>query len=351
MGTLSLRARFPNGRTLTLTQLPDTLLYRELLEQIKTKADLGSLPNKVTLAGPPRRELTPPEDATIGSLLKSGDSLIVEPVANPSTNGRPRRRARAKAAAKLSQQPEDEDDDVEWTGDDDVATRPSRPKRRKTGFQAKGYRLDGTVVPAQKATAKKKKKAREAELDNFSLPDVTGNLGGEIVRALQKKPDELDVTGKKFREALQGALQERMAEAEAERRVEAVLAGRYEIKNSFGGLFRVKYRGLHEREWTEEWDGEEMVEYPRELLAAAFKSVLDGNVTEEKERLRMSNMAMVSVRSFWNMVKLFGKDVEGGLRQLVPDGDWTFMDSRLRRKSEKAKRNEENKQEMGWTSD
>lgn len=51
------------------------------------------------------------------------------------------------------------------------------------------------------------------------------------------------------------------------------------------------------------------------------------------------------------MVRLFDDDIESGLRKLVPEIDWSFLESRRRMTSEKGKRYAENKLDMGWTSD
>jgi hypothetical protein len=65
-----------------------------------------------------------------------------------------------------------------------------------------------------------------------------------------------------------------------------------------------------------------------------------------REMLKPANMAGCSPRFFWSLVKLFGGDVEAGLRQLIPTQDWSFLTERVRKLSEKAQANLEQEEEL-----
>jgi hypothetical protein len=39
---------------------------------------------------------------------------------------------------------------------------------------------------------------------------------------------------------------------------------------------------------------------------------------------------------FWNIARLYNGDVEAGLAALVPDEDWSYLDTRSRQMSKKA---------------
>ena len=54
------------------------------------------------------------------------------------------------------------------------------------------------------------------------------------------------------------------------------------------------------------------------------------------ELLKPFKMAHVSPRVFWNMVHHAGGDVAAGLRQLLPAQDWSFLEERDKRMSDKA---------------
>lgn len=58
-----------------------------------------------------------------------------------------------------------------------------------------------------------------------------------------------------------------------------------------------------------------------------------------KENLKPHKLARISPRVFWNVARLFGGDISGGLRALLPDADWSFLASRARRQSAKARAN------------
>ena len=57
------------------------------------------------------------------------------------------------------------------------------------------------------------------------------------------------------------------------------------------------------------------------------------------ELLKPFKMAWASPRVFWNMARAFDGDVGGGLRQLLPMEDWSFLEEREKRRSSKAHEN------------
>jgi hypothetical protein len=56
-------------------------------------------------------------------------------------------------------------------------------------------------------------------------------------------------------------------------------------------------------------------------------------------------MVQTSPRVFWNLARHYGTEIEAGLRTLLPEADWSFLNSRKRGLSEKAQRNAEQKAE------
>merc|ERR1712100_341555 len=80
-----------------------------------------------------------------------------------------------------------------------------------------------------------------------------------------------------------------------------------------------------------------------EMLKAVYEHVLETGGEGCMEHLKPFKMALISPRCFWSMVHHFG-DVETGLRTLFPDRDWSVLQERAKRMSEKAienKRQEE----------
>lgn len=401
--TLTLRARFPDGRSVTISDLPVNTTYATLLAEISTRADLPSEPERVLLAGPPPRPLEAPKDTPLSAFLQHGDSLIVEPTravaAGPgrrrgrqskktmveraaellgkgaaggnasalSSSKRPpiaipgrtaSKRGRVTAAAAAPELDRDDPTDKTWSLDDmnelldggdsnDEAEIQPRPKRRRAPASAKR----GAAV-GSKRTKKVDEVIDVDAVDPFDVGALQGNLGTHIVEALinGERGGKDDEVGQKFRESLQEALKERQTEAAGERRIEAMLANRVkytEVRR--GRAFVVEYRPLEQRAWTREQDGKPIMKYPREVLTQSLKTVL-GNEKDRRNLLPLE-MAIRSPSVFWNMAKEFDGKIEEGLRELVPDADWSFLGARKRELSVKGKRNLENKQDMEWESD
>lgn len=375
--SITLRARFPNGRFITLSNIIPSLPYADLLALIQQNASLPEPPHKVLLAGPPRRPILSSPQAEISTLLSNGDSIIVEPKPLSSTEipstrirgGRGKTRAKKRGqtshtntrsnVARVSalkdlpkSQPEEHDEDNSPDWSPDLTTDSSsahRPKRRRVSASAN--HLLQSSAPNEVSPASNSLSIGIGFEDGIRATE--GRMGAALKQSLDKDEADLDVCGKAFRNSLKDALARREAEAEGERRYEAWLSKRYELKYVAGNMgFLVRYRSLKSRVWTDECDGKMLVSYPKELLAAAFRAVFkEDSVVEDRENLRARCMAICSPRSFWNMVRLFDDDIESGLRKLVPEIDWSFLESRRRMTSEKGKRYAENKLDMGWTSD
>lgn len=186
---------------------------------------------------------------------------------------------------------------------------------------------------------------------DVGVPQIEGQLGVMLAQSL------LDVDGKQdskvsleLRKNFSDALKKRQMEAEGERRLSAFFAKRYVItEQSRGSLFRVRYRAVSVRKWTDENDGRTLVTYPKVLLTEVVRVIVHND--KDKMKLQPIVMAAVSPRMFWNLARLFPDDLEAGLKSLVPDADWSFLTERERILSIRGKQNLENKREMGWNSD
>ena len=379
---LNLRARFPDGKTETLLGLSSDMTYTALLEQLKTVAKLRAPPQRVLVAGRPPRAIETECDAPLSSFLKTGDSLIVEPVGRTETAGPAASRGR-RSKKTMVQKAEAQLNGGKRSGAarkrgriatlDSLGKRGNGRQRKAQGVMVdadaddprdKDWEEGGSDAEVKEVGAvgarRSKRKRRQATageglgaggFDPLGLQAAGEGIGVALAESLRKDEKRLDATGRKFRHGLQTALKEREAEAAGERRYAAWLAGRYRFAEvEEGAAFTVEVRAGDA--WVADMAGEVVVAYGRELLAAAFQDVLDGEKAEEdRERLRAAEMAKVSARIFWNMVRLFPGDVEAGLKELVPAGDWGFLKGRRKFLTEKAKRNAKNKEEMGWESD
>jgi len=79
---------------------------------------------------------------------------------------------------------------------------------------------------------------------------------------------------------------------------------------------------------------------PRSILKSILESFFFLADTD-REYLRPVNLAKASPKVFWNLVRFFSGDIVFGLKSLLPDKDFEWMEGRKREQSEKAKRNQE----------
>lgn len=359
MSLLRLRFRFPDGKQVTLTDVSPDETYGALLSRVLKEAKQRVEPERVLIAGHPPRVVEASADVEVNTIFSSGDSLIVEP---PKRRGRTRKRTSAqtqstsattardargnvRSVTDLTANEEEMDSGEEWKPDarnaeeDEVVevelSKPNTGKRRRVARDNGTTGVSGGMANSDGVKRKTRERKDAGEiLETLVGEDARGMIGAALAQSVEKSVEELDVCGKSFKQSVQSALERRQWEAEGERRYEAWLAKRYEIIDNGGVTFKVRYRALGARAWTEEAS---MFKVPREVLTEAFRGVLKNR--EEREKLRVCTMAIVSPRSFWNMVRLFGERVEEELERLVPDGDWSFMRSRRRTLSAKARRN------------
>lgn len=125
-------------------------------------------------------------------------------------------------------------------------------------------------------------------------------------------------------------------------RLHAAQTKEFEIFPADNGLVRVEYHPTSSNKSTRREDSVSILN--EEQLRATVKYVLSvedfESLINAKENLRPHKMAQVSPSTFWSLVIYShgesGRDLEEGLRSLLPDLDWHFLDSRLRSKSEKS---------------
>lgn len=144
------------------------------------------------------------------------------------------------------------------------------------------------------------------------------------------------VAGLLFRKGLRASRIEREVDAVAEARVKAVMGGEYEVvvvdKEEGNGKGLIgKFRGVVGRKWRED-DVVDLVEL--EVLKEVVREMVRDEGTREK--LRMREMAKESLVVFWNLVQVYGMEIEKGMMELCPELDWSWLHSRKRKLSAKA---------------
>lgn len=429
--TLNIRARYPDGQTLTLQGLAATTTFKTLLTRLRTHRGWGSEP-RILMAGPPPRELKEAPLKPIRQVMPTGTSLIVEPHPDDApapasaggTSGRGRgrgvrgrgarggrgrgrggragqgqasgtsnittladlsKRSQGSANKRRLNTDDHDENDATWdisaiVSDDDDTDAPGSSsgggtKRRRnmnvnTPSRRSGSRAGPSSLPSFSAAS-----WAAAESTDMSAIAVEAGLGaaqGQLGAMLASSVFDVDgrtdnKISRELRANFGNALKKRYAEADGERRYSAYLGRTFEMTPLMKGLkFRVRYRPMERCNWIEDDNGDAFMSWPRPLIQAVVKQVLTNE--EDRLRLRPLEMAAVSPRMFWNLVRLFcmqqsqqqgvssngasaALSIEEGLKSLVPDADWSFLDCRQRKMSEKAKQNAQNKADMGWESD
>ncbi|TMW60671.1 hypothetical protein Poli38472_000713 [Pythium oligandrum] len=219
------------------------------------------------------------------------------------------------------------------------------PKRRERGH---GVRLgvsmeeQSEVIPEEEGPAPKYRRTKAIQLG--SKDDVAVQL----VNAVSGQSN--DRAGKFFRAATKSAVEHQYEMTLANARLNAALSNKFEIQEvrnaqRAGGddgqaaEMRVKFK-----ESARKWKEETVALLQPVEIQAIVKYVLLSGGEGGKEMLKPFNMAQVSPRVFWSIARLYSGDVAAGLAALVPDVDWSYLDTRTRQMSEKAmqaKKNEE----------
>jgi len=200
---------------------------------------------------------------------------------------------------------------------------------------------DTVVLPSARdlllASAHRRRKSElSAALTEGLGPEAA--MGVLFATAASSPTSELDPTLRMFRRCLKEEVIKRAEQTLAEQRVAASYSGDFEFLPPKGhslsalGLLRVKFK-TNAKSFVEE----EHSFIPKPFLKLTVSSVMQGEA-QWKENFRPYNMALVSPRVFWSLVKEFG-DVRGGLVQLCPEVDWSFLSHRKRGLSSKAKDN------------
>ncbi|KAF1775440.1 Zinc finger, CW-type [Phytophthora cactorum] len=248
------------------------------------------------------------------------------------------------------------------------AARPKRAAAKKTAAKAPRsgvHTLNPPTSAKKKAPPKRKitgsghQLGSSLENDPSEAAEVTGDGEGEPQRKYRRSKainltskEDVEISlvnavsgqshgraAKFFRAATKNAVEHQYEITLATSRLNAALAYNFKIEelstirrgDGSAAKLRVRFK-----ETPRKWKEETVDLLKTDELQAILKYVLISGGETGREMLKPFNMAQVSTRVFWNIARVYDGDVAAGLADLVPDEDWSFLDTRTRVMSEKA---------------
>mmetsp|Transcript_36338 Transcript_36338/g.37009 ORF Transcript_36338/g.37009 Transcript_36338/m.37009 type:complete len:693 (-) Transcript_36338:56-2134(-) len=203
--------------------------------------------------------------------------------------------------------------------------------------------VDKSSSPRIKRSRIQSSASNEEDISIHLLAAVSGGTG---------KRDKM------LRAAFRRAVELQYDTATAQARVSSALSGAYRIVDSATArtlgsgdstqLVVTFHKGLGSRQGSTITENVDLLS--RDRLRAVLQVVLSDTDEAAKETLRPTHMAGCSPRVFWSLVRLYGGEstVSGdAMKELLPAADWTWLATRRRALSEKAKRNLEQQQSAG----
>ncbi|KAG3119051.1 hypothetical protein PI124_g3224 [Phytophthora idaei] len=351
----SIRVRGPRGKQVVLKIDPEAN-FKTFSELAAKELRLKAKDSPAFRKGFPPRPVEVDGSALVKYVFEANDTVVVDtssgaaaPVLAASAASsaakkpaaRPKRAAAKKTAAKAPRS------GVHTLNPPTSAKKKAPPKRKITGSGHQlGSSLENDPSEAAEVTGDgegepQRKYRRSKAINLTSKEDVEISL----VNAVSGQSH--DRAAKFFRAATKNAVEHQYEITLATSRLNAALAYNFKIEelstirrgDGSAAKLRVRYK-----ETPRKWKEETVDLLKTDELQAILKYVLISGGETGREMLKPFNMAQVSTRVFWNIARVYDGDVAAGLADLVPDEDWSFLDTRTRVMSEKAmeaKANEE----------
>eukprot|EP00730_Choanoeca_flexa_P009076 TRINITY_DN12578_c0_g8_i2.p1 TRINITY_DN12578_c0_g8~~TRINITY_DN12578_c0_g8_i2.p1 ORF type:complete len:350 (+),score=85.39 TRINITY_DN12578_c0_g8_i2:74-1123(+) len=182
--------------------------------------------------------------------------------------------------------------------------------------------------------------AATAAEQHMDAADGIDRLGNVLIQATDPKI-EANAIMMPLRKKMTSELRVREQERLAQYRLQAALANDFEMAQSKTQTLSARTSALDvtfkigpRKTFTEQF-----TPFPPTLLRMVVSGLAKD--PDARENLRNFNMALMSPRVFWNIVRFMqGGDPEEGLMELCPDTDWSFLEVRRRELSEKALHNQ-----------
>uniref|UniRef100_A0A7S3E9F3 ubiquitinyl hydrolase 1 n=1 Tax=Rhodosorus marinus TaxID=101924 RepID=A0A7S3E9F3_9RHOD len=211
----------------------------------------------------------------------------------------------------------------------------------------------GRVKPTKKTPKRTRKRKPDLETTIDLVDGARSDVAEKLAFAAGNPLTALDEISKSFRASFQEEMKKREAERLGHWRYSSALAGTFRLleNKSTSSSFTVSFKA-EGKAWLEE----SYPRYPPDVLQQLIPLIHSD--VESRENLRSFNMSIVSPRVFWNVAVQYEGQVgdalprsqcfmnsvgfvEAALKKICPDLDWSFLSTRKRTLSEKAKRAKE----------
>ncbi|KAG6609334.1 uncharacterized protein IUM83_00511 [Phytophthora cinnamomi] len=351
----SVRLRGPRGKQVVLKIDPDAS-FKAFSELAAKELGLKAKDSPTFRRGFPPRAVEVDGSALVKSVFEANDTVVVDtnsggaaPVqaAASSTKkpaARPKRAAAKKPAAKAPR------GGVHTLNPPTTAKKKAPPKRKITGS---GHQLGSSLESnpseaAESLGADNEDQEPQHKYRRTRAINLTSKEDVEISLVNAVSGQSKDRTAKFFRAATKNAVEHQYELTLATARLNAALSHNFEIeelstaRRADGSAAKLRVRF---KETPRKWKEETVDLLKSDELQAILKYVLLSGGETGREMLKPFNMAQVSTRVFWSIAHLYDGDIAAGLAELVPDEDWSFLDTRTRVMSEKAMEAKENEEQ------
>ncbi|KAL4125301.1 hypothetical protein PRIC2_008886 [Phytophthora ramorum] len=351
----SVRLRGPRGKQVVLQIDPDTD-FKTFSQLAAKQLGLKAKDTPTFRRGFPPRAVEVDGSALIKTVFEPNDTVVVDTnagsaaslqIAASSTkakaSARPKRAAAKKAAAKAPR------GGVHTLHPPTSAKKKVAPKRKIPGSGHQlGSSLENNPIDAATAGADDDEQEPQHKYRRSRTINLTSKEDVEVSLVNAVSGQSHDRASKFFRAATKNAVEHQYELTLATARLNASLARNFEIeelsttRRGDGSAAKLRIRF---KETPRKWKEETVDLLKTDELQAILKYVLLSGGETGREMLKPFNMAQVSTRVFWNIARLYDGDVAAGLADLVPDEDWSFLDTRTRVLSEKAMEAQENEEQ------
>ena len=214
-----------------------------------------------------------------------------------------------------------------------------------------------TSLSSSSASNRSTKKRTTPEKRKRATTNTTTSSASKIVQS--SKPKRRRVTNANSEDGV--TLLKKLSQNKMKSHLETIRANK-RLRAAFGKQWKITENQdvrrvdgqvsemiVHFKFGQRKWEKEKVTRMKEDELRAVIRHVLS-NLGDAKEQLRLSNLAQVSPRVFWNLCVWDLNNpapslsavasLEYSLSRLLPDEDWSFLKSRKRKLSTKAKQNQ-----------
>jgi hypothetical protein len=274
--------------------------------------------------------------ACVKSVFEANDTVVVDISAGAPVQAsappkkaavKPKRVSVKKAAAQATK------GGVHTLNPPTSAKKRAPPKRKIAGSGHQlGSSLEDKPPEAAEAADESDNEPRRKYRRSHAI-NLTSKEDVEVALVSAVSGQSNDRAAKFFRAATKNAVEHQYEITLANARLNAALSHNFEMeelstaRRADGSAAKLRVRF---KETPRKWKEETVDLVRKDELQAILKYVLISGGETGREMLKPFNMAQVSTRVFWGIAHLYDGDVAAGLADLVPDEDWSFLDTRTR---------------------